>query len=67
MDRFLQALRPAKEQKAGDITSEVLGRLDSFVGRALQYDDITIVVLKWFGKTQSENKTKNAENIYAKM
>lgn len=48
MDRFVGALTDLRSASASVLTNELLKRHEEFVGDAPQYDDITLVALKWF-------------------
>jgi sigma-B regulation protein RsbU (phosphoserine phosphatase) len=43
-DRLLEAVSRAGKGAAGDVLDALKGQVDSFVGRAPQHDDITIIV-----------------------
>jgi len=46
MERVIDVLKSYREQSAGVIVDEMVGRIDAFVGAAPQHDDITLMVLK---------------------
>jgi NAD/NADP transhydrogenase alpha subunit len=50
MERFLEAVALGRGGSADRMEADVLGRLQELVGDAVQYDDITLLALKWQGK-----------------
>ncbi|MCD6161060.1 MAG: PP2C family protein-serine/threonine phosphatase [candidate division Zixibacteria bacterium] len=50
MDLFMQLIKSFKHLKADEIVDEVLQQHQAFVGSAPQYDDITLIALKWCEK-----------------
>ncbi len=50
MERFLDMLVANRGLPSGDLVSEVLKGHSAFVGAAPQFDDITLIAVKWSGK-----------------
>ena len=48
-DRMLQALNKEKDKSADKVLSRVLADIRKFVGKAPQFDDITMMCLKYKG------------------
>jgi sigma-B regulation protein RsbU (phosphoserine phosphatase) len=46
LDRFIAVLRAHQDRPAGEIVDTVIQEIDSFVGVAPQFDDITLMVMK---------------------
>lgn len=57
MERFIQSIESIKNMNPQKLVDQTLKSLDSFVGNCEQFDDITLLILKW-----KENK-----NIYSKI
>jgi sigma-B regulation protein RsbU (phosphoserine phosphatase) len=49
MDRFVQVLQSHRLLCPKELSLQTLGRLERFVDSAPQYDDITLVTMKWVG------------------
>jgi serine phosphatase RsbU (regulator of sigma subunit) len=49
MERFLDAVQTLQGQHAEDLVRGVLERHEAFVGAAAQYDDITLLAMRWGG------------------
>ncbi len=49
MDRFVQILQSSRNLPADKMIDAVVNGVESFVGEAPQYDDITLLALKWTG------------------
>ncbi|MBD3401521.1 SpoIIE family protein phosphatase [candidate division GN15 bacterium] len=60
MDRFLHLLKSARTLRPHDFAGEVLRKHQLFVGNAAQYDDITLLAMKWGGQSV-DTVTKPAE------
>ena len=52
-DRLLQTLREARGMEPAEICPFVKSKIDEFVGDAPQFDDITMLALKYMGPTAS--------------
>ena len=59
MESLQRALRESKAKKPEDIIQEVNDRIESFVGDAPQFDDITMLCFEF--KSKIEGKTKSIE------
>ena len=46
LERFIAVLRAQRERPASEIVDTVFQEIDSFVGDAPQFDDITLMVMK---------------------
>jgi len=61
MDRFVRSVESQGAISPSDMVSKTLSQLEEFVGSAAQYDDITILAMKWNGKaTDIERREKGA-------
>lgn len=49
MERFLDAVQTLHGQNADELVRGILERHEAFVGGAPQYDDITLLAMKWVG------------------
>ena len=59
MNRFVQSVKEAANQAPDAFVQSVLARQQAFVGDTPQFDDITLVAVKWSG--QSADTTRQAE------
>jgi serine phosphatase RsbU (regulator of sigma subunit) len=50
LDRFTEAVVRGRGSSASEMVSQVLSRHQEFVAGAVQYDDITLLALKWLGQ-----------------
>ena len=64
MERFLQALQSHRGECAQELVEAVVKDQQHFVGAAEQYDDITLLAMKWRGANveQDHNMGKEAVN-----
>jgi serine phosphatase RsbU (regulator of sigma subunit) len=46
LERFVAVLKASRERPASEIVNTVIQEIDSFVGEAPQFDDITLMVMK---------------------
>jgi sigma-B regulation protein RsbU (phosphoserine phosphatase) len=46
LERFVSVLKTHKDRPASEIVGQVIQEIDSFVGDAPQFDDITLMVMK---------------------
>ena len=61
MDRFVRSVESQGDISPSEMVSNTLSQLEEFVGSAAQYDDITILAMKWNGKaTDIEHREKEA-------
>jgi len=65
MDRFLRTLWRFREESAHSLVEKVIADHQRFIGEAEQYDDITLVVMKW-GASGQAVMGKDEENAYVK-
>jgi serine phosphatase RsbU (regulator of sigma subunit) len=65
MPRFLQALNSTRHSVTEKIVEGVFDQLESFVGPSQQYDDITLIVLKWLNNKVEMEKHEKPEGISA--
>ena len=63
--RFQSILRSCRQLSPQDLVKETLRRHREFVGSAPQYDDITLLAMKWKGLTAENNINRSSENTYA--
>lgn len=56
MERFVKELEACYRMNPDELVNKVLNKHESFVGANEQYDDITLVVMKWKGVTADTNK-----------
>jgi len=62
MERFMDAIRKNVDGSAGNMTDACMEDLQQFVGTAPQFDDITLVTMKWVGEASQNHSVKmNAE------
>jgi serine phosphatase RsbU (regulator of sigma subunit) len=59
MERFLDAVQTLRSQNADELVRGVLERHEAFVGVAPQYDDITLLAMKWVGVSANLDKNVN--------
>ena len=65
MNRFIEVLKTYKTYSPKELADITITQLDSFVGSAQQFDDITLLILKWvFAEVDKANNTSN-RGIYA--
>ncbi len=65
MERFLEELHNHHAQSPENLISGVLRQHRQFVGEAPQYDDITLLAMKWNGLTVDNNSNVHSEVIHA--
>jgi len=63
MDRFMQTLKSSLGNDPEQMVQSTLQRLDEFVETAPQYDDITLVAMKWSG--ERANRPDVSEGVVA--
>ncbi|UCE24525.1 MAG: serine/threonine-protein phosphatase, partial [Candidatus Zixiibacteriota bacterium] len=51
MERFIEILQSSRDLPADKMIDAVVNDVENFVGDAPQYDDITLLALKWSGRT----------------
>jgi len=51
MDRFLQTVTAHAAQSPSELVEQTLSEHEAFTGDAPQYDDMTLVVMKWHGNS----------------
>ncbi|MDD4050357.1 MAG: PP2C family protein-serine/threonine phosphatase [candidate division Zixibacteria bacterium] len=59
MERFLDAVQTLQNQNADELVRGVMERHEAFVGAAPQYDDITLLAMKWVGTAADRNDSVN--------
>ncbi len=65
MERFTESIKKSKDLKPSEIVDNILGNHDAFVGNAGQFDDITLVAMKWSTEL-SDNKINGSKyELYA--
>jgi len=65
MDRLVEVVKTHSLLSPKDLAAETLSRLDFFVDSASQYDDITLLAMKWVGPTVDTASSSRAEAISA--
>ncbi len=50
MDRFVEVLREHQSETPEELAAGTIRRLEEFVGEAPQYDDITLLAMRWEGQ-----------------
>jgi sigma-B regulation protein RsbU (phosphoserine phosphatase) len=50
IDRFVRVIEQNRDSSAEELVEEILQQQSLFVGDAPQYDDITLLAIKWLGK-----------------
>lgn len=58
MDRFIDFINKARREHPDQLIDGVISGLHEFVGGAEQYDDITLVAMKWVGTAVREPEKK---------
>jgi serine phosphatase RsbU (regulator of sigma subunit) len=61
LERFVNSIEISANSEAGEFIRHVSENHDNFVGKAEQYDDITVLALKWRGCILSETNQNNRE------
>lgn len=56
MDRLLDTSLKLRQRKPEEFVSDFIEELDKFVGKANQYDDITLLALKWESARSKQNE-----------
>jgi serine phosphatase RsbU (regulator of sigma subunit) len=65
MDRLIQAVLTNRTLDPSDMVATVLSHHERFVGSAPQYDDITLVAMKWKGIVDDISSTERQGIIHA--
>ena len=65
MDRFMRSLSSLRSLEPSSLVAEFLTQHQKFVNGADQYDDITMVVLKWIASPQNPSPVPLSETIHA--
>ncbi len=65
MDRFIEIVSDYKDLDPPRLVSQTLDRHRDFVGSAPQYDDITLLAMKWKGLSVDINVDRNEERVHA--
>jgi len=61
LDRFVKNIEESSTSGAGEFIRHVSEKHDKFVGKAEQYDDITVLALKWLGHSSKRTDHINLE------
>ncbi len=65
MDRFIEVLKSHKAYTPKELAEVTMKRLDDFVGSSMQFDDITLLILKWeLAEVDTINSTSH-RGVYA--
>nr|MBN2276453.1 PP2C family protein-serine/threonine phosphatase [candidate division Zixibacteria bacterium] len=65
MDRFTGILKENMSAYPADLIERTMNRHEAFVGTADQFDDITLMVMKWNGMDADKNNKRNREYSHA--
>ncbi len=65
MDRFMKVLESYKLCSPTELTAETLKRLEQFVDSAPQFDDITLLTMKWTPTAVDKISYNAAEAVHA--
>ena len=65
MDRFVDLVRARTAFSAHRMVEETLAEHRNFVGKAPQYDDITLLAMKWKGSIVDNSNERPGETVYA--
>ena len=65
MDRFVEALKSQSVMKPDELVNNIIEQHLSFVGNAEQFDDITLLVMKWSGISDDIKRNADREGINA--
>jgi len=65
MDRFVKALELSADNNPKNLIRELIGLHNTFVGEAEQFDDITLLAMKWFGENVDYEINKEVEGVNA--
>lgn len=66
MARFMEVIQATHQDSAQGLVRATMGRLQLFVAGASQYDDITILGLKWTGAAAATAAAPMGDVVYAK-
>ena len=64
-DRFVELLKSCAGSSPAELSDEVLRQHREFVGEAPQYDDITLLAMKWRGLTVDNQAKPQPRTIHA--
>jgi sigma-B regulation protein RsbU (phosphoserine phosphatase) len=64
MSRFLKTLEAHKFCSPKELTEKILGRLEQFTSSVPQFDDITLLSMKWTAKTVDTTHYSTTEAIH---
>ncbi|MCP4704475.1 MAG: SpoIIE family protein phosphatase, partial [candidate division Zixibacteria bacterium] len=65
MDRFVANLESNIAETPNSLVDKFISKHQSFVGETEQFDDITLLAMKWFGENTDNNPIKEAEELNA--
>jgi serine phosphatase RsbU (regulator of sigma subunit) len=65
IERLVQTLKLNSRNNSNELVNTVMSDLDAFVGDAEQYDDITVVAVKWEGSAGTSVRRKSEGAIHA--
>lgn len=63
LDRFAQIIESCKNLTPTQFVGELLRQHEQFVGNAEQYDDITLLSIKWMGKSPDKKDMISQERV----
>jgi len=61
MDRFVDEVKANRTLSPKDIVSKIFEKINIFSGTAPQYDDITLLAMKWYGQKDDINNINKNE------
>jgi len=61
LERFIEVLRMNWTETTHDLVEKAIAEHSQFVGEAAQFDDITLIAMKWMGKTADNVNEINKE------
>lgn len=64
MERFVQVIKKGILSNPKEMADMTIKQHRTFVGNAPQYDDITLLILKWTGQGTNVNKEIQKETVY---
>jgi sigma-B regulation protein RsbU (phosphoserine phosphatase) len=63
MDRFVELMDAHRQESSEAFVAGVLSGHEAFVGNAPQFDDITLIAIKWLGRTADNRMGGLTERI----
>lgn len=63
MERFVRLVEVDKGLKPAELVAKIIEQHKAFVGKAPQYDDITLLAMKWTGESVDPNRMRTKEAV----